>query len=47
MATWYELDDEEEADKNEGEANLAFMVSTFSKSEVDYDSDSKDAGGIL
>lgn len=49
MATWDELDNEEEADENKEEVNLALVASIFSdsESEADSDSDSKDADGVF
>ncbi|KAI5383254.1 hypothetical protein KIW84_070602 [Lathyrus oleraceus] len=40
MVTYDELDDDEEAGKNEEEANLDLMASTFSYTESEVDSDS-------
>lgn len=49
METQDELDDEEEAGKNEEEVNLALMASTFSniESEADYESYSEDEDEVF
>lgn len=49
MATWDELDNEEEADKNKEEVDLALVASRFlySESEVDFDSDSENANEVF
>lgn len=49
METWDELDNEEEADENKEEANLALVASTFSdlESEVDSGLDSEDVDEVF